>query len=461
MHKPSPSFGFPTRLHRIALAVLVASAFGSVSIVAIACPYCPTTDPTLSTKLQDSDAACVVKFVSSKNGKELSQQTTRFEVVNPFPTRPKYKKGDRIEVPFGVTAKAGDLFLMIGQSKDDEMEWSLPIPMDELGSEYHYLVKAPPPESNSNRLEYFLEYLDSKIPVISNDAFAEFAQAKFEDVEALAPKISRTRIRALLLNPNPQLDVRRGFYGMMLGLCGNDDDARFLEQKIFAPIDPKKFRFGIDGMMGGYLLLRGQAGLDALIEKKIDAVPIDIKPEDPRIGDFNSVRATLNFAWDFRHKDFTEESMIGGMRKFLDRPQVAESAVVDLARWKDWKSLHKLISDYGRDPWDTRAGKEKVVAFALSCLKDERTASGKELAEYGEEAKKFIDGLDPQFVQWVRRLTASSTSAPAVAPVPAPVKPASSEQNCSDASDAQGSWKTNCLFVVVMSAFLFVIRVSI
>ena len=126
MHKPSPSFGFPARIQRVALAVLIAGAFSSISIAVIACPYCPNTDPTLSTKLQDSDAACVVKFVSSKNGKELSQQTTRFEVVNPFPIKPKYKKGDRIEVPFGVTAKAGDLFLMMGQSKDGEMEWSLP-----------------------------------------------------------------------------------------------------------------------------------------------------------------------------------------------------------------------------------------------------------------------------------------------------------------------------------------------
>lgn len=454
MPKHALHVGLNAQYRRIVFAVLIAFTCSLISI-AIACPYCPPTDATLSEKLAECDAACVVKFLDSKNGEELSQQTTRFEVLKPFPTRPKFRKGQRFEVPFGVTAKPGDQFLIMGQSKDGEMEWGLPVPLDELGSEYNYLVKAPPPESGSSRLEYFLGFLESKIPVISNDAYAEFARAKFEDVEAIAPKLSRTQIRAKLEDPDSRLDVRRSFYGMLLGLCGNEDDARYLEQKVLAPIDPGKFRFGIDGMMGGYLLLRRQAGLKTLMEKKVDAVPIDVAVDDPRATDFEAVRVTLNFVWDFRHKDFTEESLIVAMRKLLDRSQVAESAVKDLARWKDWHSLDKLIAAYGKDPFDTRGAKEKIIAFALSCLKDERTSPGKELAEYGVKAQQFLDGLDPDFVQKVRR------SFGGLSPSPDSIKPASPEKKSSDAGNSGGAWKANFLFIVAMGIVLFIIKISI
>jgi len=389
------------------------------------CPYCPrSNEATLSERLANADIACIVKFVDSRNGKELSMQTTTFQIEKLMKPHASYKKNQRFVVPFGQTAKKGDAFLMMGQMQDNEMEWSLPIPLDELWAVYRYLDKAPSPEQLADqRLAYFLKFLDNDNQQISNDAFDEFARARFEDVVQIVPQLSRDDLRRWLNDPNPQLDPRRAFYGMLLGLCGNNDDAKFLEQKIFATIDPGKNRLGIDGMMGGYLILQHQGGLEKLIEKKVVAVPKDIDPSDPRLSDMAAIRMTLNFLWDFQRKDFSDDSLRTAMRSFLDRPEFADLAIIDLARWKDWTPLDRLIGEYGRDPWDTKSQKAKLVAYVLSCRKDVPPDSNGNLPAHAAKAQHFLDSLDPEFVESVR---SSITGRPTV------LKPASGTKGRDD-----------------------------
>jgi len=383
---------------------IVASLATITVLVAHACPYCPPTDATLSEKLAESDVACVVKFLSSENGEELSMQKTTFEVLKSMRESQEFKPEPKIVVPFGLTAKEGDLFLIMGQLKEGLLEWSLPIEFDELGREYDYIRKAPSPEQPQvERLAYFLRFLDHENNVISNDAFSEFAQARFEDVEQLAPKISRTKVRGWLEDPNPHLIVRRAFYGMLLGLCGNDEDAEYLRERIMAPIDPTKNRIGIEGMMGGYLLLRGEPGLRFLVQQKFDSLEPELSADDPRIGDLDALRTTLSFLWDYRRSQFGEETLRTAMRKYLDRPEFSDMAVVDLARWKDWTPLEQLTNAYGKPPWDSLSAKEKIVAYVLSCRKDVPATAETKLPAHAAKAQAFLDTLDPDFVQSVKR----------------------------------------------------------
>ena len=409
------------RNRRFSLIGFVACIAAAAAFVAHACPFCPPTDATLSEKLAQSDAACVVQFLSSVDGEELSMQKTTFQVLKQVRPSDSYKPSAKIEIPIGVTGKPGDLFLLMGQLKNDDMEWSLPIEMDELGREEKYLRNAPAQESPPvERLAYFLKFLDDNNNTISTDAFSEFARSKFEDVQQLAPQVSRTKVRAWLEDPNPQLIVRRAFYGMLLGLCGNDSDAEFLKQKI-QTMDADNNRIGIEGIMGGYLLLRGEAGLRSMIDQKIDSLPANLKNDDPRLSDLNGFRMTLSFLWDYRRSQFGEETLRAAMRRYLNRPEFADLAVVDLSRWKDWKPLDQLIAAYGRAPWDSRSAKEKIVAYALSCRKDVPTGAGAKLPDHAAKAQSFLDSLDPEFVQSVKQAggglaPASKTAPPAKHP---------------------------------------------
>ena len=390
----------PGRWHLVLVAFVVVALCANGTVVG-ACPYCPRFDFTLSTKLAEAEEACIVSFIESKDGEELSRQTTRFQIEKFLKPSKKYKVGGQVEIPIGVTGNKGDTFLLMGQSDGDSFEWGLPVEIDEISGEYVRQAPSPEVKPEEDRLIYFLKFLDVANPQISNDAFAEFSRARFEDVERLVTKVDRdklrVRVRAWLNDPNPQLVVRKAFYGMLLGLVGKDDDAEFLKKQIMAPADPDKVRWGIEGMMGGFLILRGEEGLKFLVQKKIDTIPKNWQLSDAQRDDLDAVRMTLSFLWDFRHQQFSEESLRSVMRRYLDSPQFAESVIVDLARWKDWASLDRLIASYGQPPWETRSGKEKIVVFALTCLKDPMAAAVKK-----ENATKFIDGLDPAFVQSVK-----------------------------------------------------------
>ena len=327
---------------RSSLMALVSIVATTATIAVQACPFCPPTDATLSEKLAEADAACVVKFLSSKNGEELSMQTTTFQITQLMKPSGAYQAGGSIEISFGVTANEGDTFLLMGRVKEGSMEWGLPVEIDEVSREYVRQAPSPEERPQAKRLAYFLKFLDVANPVISNDAFGEFARAQFEDVEQLVAQLSeksdekysrvkvRAKVRKWLEDPNPQLAVRRAFYGMLLGLLGDKDDAEYLKQKILAPIDPEKNRIGIEGMMGGYLLLQGEAGMRVLIEQKVDSLPKDLPSDDPQFVDLNALRMTISFLWDFRRSQFAEESLRAAMRRYLDRPEFADLAVVDL-----------------------------------------------------------------------------------------------------------------------------------
>lgn len=392
------------RIWRLLMATFAVMLSTVAAILVHACPYCPPTAAPLSQKLAEAKAVCVVEFLESKAGEQLSMESTSFNVLTALKGGDAYPRNKKIETNFGVTAQKGDQFLLMGKEVDGEMEWSLPDPLDELGLTVKYITNAPALEAPQlQRLEYYWKHLDSRTPLISNDAFGEFARARFEDVELLSAKLDRTAIRKWLEDPNEQLIVRRGFYGMLLGLCGNDNDADFLWKQILT-IPADQSRIGIDGVMGGYVLLRGEAGLKQLLDTKVDSLPFKMDVNDPRLTDLDAVRVTLKFLWDFRHGQYSEEVLRGAMRRFLDRPQYAELAIIDLARWKDWSVLDRLIASYGKDQWSSRSSKKKIIEFALQCQKSAGSSAEGQLATQSEKAKAFLNGLDPELVKAVKEM---------------------------------------------------------
>ena len=94
-------FQFSDKTWKLGLFLSAAMALALVAptLDAGACPYCPPTDATLSEKLSESDAACIVNFLDAKNGAELSMQTTRFQVIQLMKPSPHCKVDEIITVP--------------------------------------------------------------------------------------------------------------------------------------------------------------------------------------------------------------------------------------------------------------------------------------------------------------------------------------------------------------------------
>ncbi|HUG89562.1 MAG TPA: hypothetical protein VML55_01930, partial [Planctomycetaceae bacterium] len=263
----------------------------STGLAAAACPFCGPVGPTLGEDLARAEVVALGQWKAAvKPAGELAGRTT-FEVVHALKSPDNgLQKGDPVALPRHVAGQVGDLFLLTGYAAENlaGVEWENPKPVTETA--YQYAVRAPSRESPpEKRLPYYLKYLEYPDPFIADDAYGEFAQAPYADVVSIRDKLPRAQIRDWLSDPELG-EIRRGLYGLMLGLCGNGADAPFLEELIVQ--DGNEFRLGIDGVIGGYLLLTGERGL-AVVERAKIADP------DAPASELFSVLAALRFFWTY------------------------------------------------------------------------------------------------------------------------------------------------------------------
>ena len=253
------------------------------------CPFCAAPSQTLSEQVAQADAVVLVQWAEGTKPEGKSPGATVYEVMQVVKTPDaKVAKGARITLDRFRTGKKGDLFVLVG-STGTGIEWGSPLEVSEAS--FGYMAQAPSPEQpTQKRLEFFMKFLEFPDELVSNDAYGEFANAPYKDIVALSKSMPRERLRKwLTTNTTPV--TRLGLYGMMLGLCGDEEDAKLLEGKILEQTD--EFRLGIDGIMGGYLLLTGDKGLELLEEKKLSK-----KTKVPFSETYSAMQA-LRFMWTY------------------------------------------------------------------------------------------------------------------------------------------------------------------
>jgi hypothetical protein len=258
--------------------------------------------------------------------------------------------------------------------------------------------QAPSPESPvAKRLEYFAKYLEYPDSTIATDAFSEFANAQYKDVVAVAKDLPHEKLRKWIADPETA-QTRLGLYGMMLGLCGDEDDAKLLEKKM---LDANgDFRLGIDGVMYGYLLITGDKGLAVIDREKIEK-----KKKVPFSETFAAMTALRNM-WTYGNGRIEPERLRQSMRLLLDRPELADLVIPDLARWKDWTVQDRLMEMYDSEEFNIPAVKRAIVRYLLVCSRDVSTGPDGTVNPYAADAKQLLEGLrkkDPKTVSEAER----------------------------------------------------------
>lgn len=380
----------------------------SNSLTALAaCPFCPPSSPPLAEQVATSDVGILVKWARSiPNPQDATEIETEFQVVETFrQTDPARKVASPLRVPYLLEAKPGDLFVMLGNHREELIDWQLPIEVSEVS--YGYLRQLPPLEKPpGERLPFFLKFLQYSDPLLANDAFAEFSRARYEDVVAIRERLSRETVRRWMRELAPTEQMRLGFYALLLGMCGNAADADYLAGEVLRPTPGDTVRLGLDGMMAGYVLLTGEAGLNRLIAAQLDT------PDQPD-GDVYAFVNTLRFLWQYAPDRAPREQVAAAMARLVDRPAFAEVAIVDLARWGHWDMTERILAQYGQPPFDDPAAKRQLIHFALACVKaHERSAEASPAhVAAAQLSRKFLDRLsqtDPDTLQNARRFFTGS-----------------------------------------------------
>jgi hypothetical protein len=363
------------------------------------CPFCPSVTLTMAEQMAQADAVVLVQWKSAAVADNQNKTgNTDYEIVqvvrDPLKT---LAKGEVVSIAGYRIGRAGDLSLLLG-SKGMKIDWAPPIDVTE--TVFNYIVQAPSPEvPTTRRLEYFLKFLEYPDPTISADAFAEFANAEYKHIAVLAPKFPREKLRQWLKDKD-LAQGRLGLYGLLLGLCGKDEDLPLMESLIAEPQDPQTIRMGIDGVMGGYLLLARDKGLEFIEKKKLADHSI------PFSETYSAMKA-LEFMWTYGEGKISHDRLKASMRIILERPELADLVIINLARWKDWAMMDRLVALYGQPEYDIASIKRAVVGYLFACTKD--VEKDKPAGPHVAAAKKWIEELrqkSPKIVKDAERFQA-------------------------------------------------------
>ncbi|MBI3861831.1 MAG: hypothetical protein HY290_08035 [Planctomycetia bacterium] len=360
------------------------------------CPYCEPT-LTLTEQFAKADVAILVQWVSAEMPSKEKLGSTTYEIVQVARAPAKtVEKGKKITLERYRQGKPGDLAMVFGSRfRGDTTDWGSPLDISAAG--FKFLVDAPSFDApQEKRLGYYIKYLENSDPMIAADAFGEFANAAYKDVVPLAGQFPRDSLRKWVNDPKT-LPTRINLYGLMLGLCGNDDDARMMQAKIAE--DTTDFRLGIDGLMGGYLVLTGEKGLEVLEQTKI------LNKKVPFSETYSAMTA-LRFMWTYGNGKIPADRLKAAMRLFLDRPEVSDLVISDLARWKDWTIQERLRELYGAEEYNIPSIKRSIVRFMIASTKDVPAGGGETPGKHVAEGARYLDELrklDPKIVNEAER----------------------------------------------------------
>lgn len=372
---------------RLVYLLLALSLSYLPSKAATACPLCGSPQKTFSEDFAAADVVVLAQWSDGRPPAGMLGRTTFSVVEVARGEQAPLKKDAKLSVPKFHAGQRGDLFLLFGQKEDDELSWR-PLEISEAG--YQYLKQAPAADVlTAKRLEYFVKFLEFSDDRIAMDAYWEFAGAPWEDIVKVKDKLDRTKLLRWVKD-DQTLSTRLNLYFLLLGLCGNDEDAKALENLVRVP--PQFFTLGRDGLMSSYLLLTGDNGLKVLDETTLK------NPRAP-FSEVYAAKQAVQFMWSYGDGRIDKDRLRKSMRELLDRPEIADLVIADLARWEDWSVQDRLMKLYDQEDYSLPAIKRAIVRYMVVASKFNANPAGRPDSAIQADANLAkLRRQDPKFV---------------------------------------------------------------
>lgn len=363
------------KLATVLFAGLLAVLCSWISLTA--CPFCDAPALMMAEQIQLCDHLLLGRWTGGDKPTETRAGTARFEIVQVARSAgDRYQVGQMLELPQYIAGSDKLTYALMGPDDRPE-EWHAPQEVTEAG--WKYLAELPPPVTDpakqTERLAFAIGYLEHPDLLISNDAYAEFAAAPYEVIVPLKDRFPRENLRKWVMDPNTAV-TRIGLYGLLLGLCGQEEDAVDMEKKILVP--ELDFRLGIEGVMAGYLLIRGEDGLKVLEDSKMRATTcVNAAGEEIKLpfSETYAAMQALRFMWTYEPDRIAKDRLKESMRLLLERPELSDLVIADLARWKDWQIQDRLMQMYDDEKFNIPAVKRAIVRFLYYCTQDKPAAA--------------------------------------------------------------------------------------
>ncbi len=335
------------------VALCVAAIARPVNSATNVCPFCSAVALTFSEQLNSNDVVVVAKLLEVPpplDDPEADFPKAKFEIVNVI-------KGDKFvgkEMQFRTQLvgnyPVGQKFLVMGVDPP-RLAWSTPMKASDRVFQYLEDIQQLP-EKGPERLIFFQDYFEHEESMLAFDAYDEFARAPYEDLIAMKDQMQRDKLLGWIQDSETSVNRRR-LYFTMLGVCGQAEDVKILEELIES--GDRKKRAGLDALIACYLMLKGETGVD-LIEKSF---------LDNSEADYVDILAAVS-ALRFHGTEVevvSKERIVKAIRHLLDRPKMADMIIPDLARWEDWTVMERLVQMFKDADEETNWLRVPVISY--------------------------------------------------------------------------------------------------
>ena len=388
---------------RTMLALLAAVATIVTPTSNWACPFCSPVSQTFSEEISTMDVVTIAQLKTAGDIGQINTNDPQAEVPKSVFVITKVIKGEEF-------IKVGDTFetIYFGDAKKDrpflamatdapQLIWSTPLILSPRAEEYLDSLKAingmhaveitrleadsrrlganpddPDAttektviesrlkqlkmEASVNRLKFFQDYLEDDDEMLAGDAYDEFAKAPYAEVIALKKEMKRGRLLEFIQDTDVPSNRRR-LYFTMLGVCGQQEDADLLETLMKS--DDRKKKAGLDALLACYIILTGEEGL-----AKVDR--LFLMNDKAEYADTYAAIMAIRF-----HGAETDavprKRLVESLRFMLERPELADLVIPDLARWEDWEVMPRLVDLFVNADENSSWVRVPVVNYLRAC----------------------------------------------------------------------------------------------
>jgi len=356
---------------------------------ASACPLCNPTGTTFANEVAQADLILYGTLSNAKGdptGAGKGSTDLAIEVVIKSHDMVKGKK--TITIPRYVQPSAKNvkylIFFNITNGQLDPYRGE-EVPADSNLPKYLQGAIEVRQKDITTRLRYFFDYLEDKDVVISSDAYNEFAVADYKEVSDVAKKLPAETILKWLKDPNTR-GSRFGLYGLMLGHCGKQSDAKAIRELL--DDKDRSFSSGLDGVLAGYIMLDPKPGWDYLVHlvKSDSEFPIKY-----------AVLRTARVFWEFRNDVIPHKQVLEVLKILMDQPDIADMPIEDLRKWKVWELTPVVLGYADKATHNTIPINNRAIlkfAIAASWADTKNTVAANFVAEAKKKDARRVEFLE-------------------------------------------------------------------
>lgn len=223
--------------------------------------------------------------------------------------------------------------------RDEKAAWVIRAPATDRHQQFFDDVLALPAADSTdvldelNRAVFFVGHLHHQDPILARTGAAQVARLPYPALKNVRSLLDRERIHAELRKPTA-VD-RRALLFTLLGVCGTEEDAAYLDRLAESMWQRKNWK-NLAAVLTAHMELGGAQAVDEVEERYF-------RDRGRTYAEIEQAILALRIHGD-ADDTITRERVIASFRTlFDDREPLVALILPDLIRWQDWESRERIV----------------------------------------------------------------------------------------------------------------------